>query len=257
MLIMLLLARRFRAFFAACATYFAVAAVMTATYGVHSWYEFFRLQGGVSDEWVGSVLNGSLSGLVVQLATPACIAQGHPNRTTTAITLVCSLALLGLSAWVSRSDLERARTRDARAIDLPFSLFALLSVFLNAWIWDHYAVLAVQPLFILAATFSRTWQASFRRWCEERCSTRTLIKISAACAAGGSGILVTLQALSVDGHELPTMLNLWREHHLRFYHRNLHRLQAENFAVWVVPIALCFLAIVICRSVSRDTTAER
>jgi Glycosyltransferase family 87 len=247
LLVMLLLARRFRALFAAATTYSVVAILMTRGFGLHAWYDFFREQAGISDEWLGSIDNSSLSGLVVQLLSPPCVAQGHPSRTATLITLGCSLVLLLAAGWLSLRLFKRARETDTRSIDLPFALFALLSVFLNAWVWDHYAVLTVQPLFILAAAFWSQWQAAFRGWCERQSSAKRLASVTAVGLVACVGFLETLQALAVDSHDRQAMLNLWQRYHEPFYHRILHRMEAQNFVTWLVPIGLCFLALVVQR----------
>jgi hypothetical protein len=253
LLVMLLLARRFRALFAAVISYLAVATVMTHTFGVRSWYDFFRQQGGISDQWLGSIDNSSLGGLVLQVLTPPCTAQGHPSRGATVITLAGSVALVAAAGWLSRDHFRRAVEEDARAIDLPFALFVLLSVFLNAWVWDHYAVITVQPLFILTATFWGVWRTSFRRWCERECSTRSLICVAIAGLLACTGLFASFQALTVDSHQRDEMLSLWQRYHWPFYHHVLHRLEVENFVTWIVPILLCFLALLLC---GRDIVAR-
>ena len=54
LLILLLVARRFRALFAAVGTYLVIAAVMTRGYGVTSWLDFFKQQDGIARDWLGS-----------------------------------------------------------------------------------------------------------------------------------------------------------------------------------------------------------
>ena len=257
MLVMLLLARRFRALFAATFSYLAVAAFMTRVYGFRAWPEFFAQQRGVSEQWLGCLSNSSLSGLILQLITPACVTQGHPSKTATLITLSSSLLLLAFSSWLSWSHFKAARAGTLRAVDLPFALFALLSVFLNAWVWDHYAVLVVQPLFILVATFARSGQLAFRSWCDERLTNQQLLAFGIAVAAGLAGVLLTLATLSQDSHRLVEMLNLWQQSPLPFYHGQLHFLQVENFAVWVIPILLCFLAFPLLRRAGAAEAAQR
>ncbi len=247
LLVMLLLARRFRALASAIATYLAVAAVMTHVYGVRAWYEFFRQQGGISDEWLGSIDNSSLGGLVLQVLTPPCVAQAHPSRNASLVTFACSLVLLAAAGYFSMAYFRRARERDPRAIDLPFALFVLLSVFLNPWVWDHYAVLTVQPLFILVAAFWSTWRRAFRRWCDEECSTEVLLAVTASTVLAGLGLVATFQALAIDSHERGVALSLWQRYHLPAFHRLLHQLEAENFVIWIVPLLLCFLALWVCR----------
>jgi len=247
MLVMLLVARRFRAFIFASVSYLAIAAFMTRTFGIQAWFEFFRQQGGVADEWLGSIYNSSLPGLVTQLITPACVAGGHPSKRATAITLACSLALLAFATWRSHAHFRAARLEDPHAIDLPFALFALLSVFLNAWVWDHYLVLVVQPLFILSAAFWNIWRADFRAWGDGQLTSRRLFLAVAVLLAGVVGLLVTAKAVMGDAHQLAEMQRLWLALHIPFYHHVMHLLQVANFAPWMVPMLFCFLGLQLSR----------
>jgi hypothetical protein len=258
LLILLLMARRFRALFAAVGTYLAIAAFMTHGYGLNSWLQFFRQQDGTAREWLGSLQNSSLSGLVVRFMTPACEGQGYPSKRATVISLLCSLLLVALAGWSSRVHLKEARTGDARAIDLPFALFALLSAFLNAWAWEHYYVLTIQPLFVLFAAFGSTWPRALRRWCEHDYSTRRIIGVTLLTLLGFAGVLLTLRVLNVNIHHRGPMAALWSNHRLPFYHQQLHVLDVANFAVWLVPIACCFMAIALSRRLmSLPEPAER
>jgi hypothetical protein len=254
LLVFLVLARRFRAFFAAVACYLAVALVMTRAYGFGSWAEFFRQQGKISDDWLGVLQNSSLPGLIVRLITPACVAKGHPSRAATALSIAVSLVLVALAAWSSRHQLADARDRDPRAIDLPFALFVLLSAFLNAWAWEHYFVLTIQPLFVLAATFCGTWWATLKRWCIEDCSTGRLQFVSAVALLGIACVSLTILALNADCHERDALLSLWFKYHSGFYHRHMHWLEVANFAPWIVPIFACFLAISLTRNRYRESS---
>ncbi|HWA72235.1 MAG TPA: glycosyltransferase family 87 protein [Polyangiaceae bacterium] len=248
MLVFLLVARRFRALFAAVASYLAVALVMTRAYGFGSWVEFFRQQGKISDDWLGVLQNSSLPGLVVRFATPACVAQGHPTRRATLISLGLSLVLVALAAWSSRAQLADARDRDPRAIDLPFALFVLLSAFLNAWAWEHYFVLTIQPLFVLLATLYGAWWATLKRWCAGGCSRRRLQLVSAVALLGMACVVLTVRALNADFRERDALLSLWFKYHSEFYHRHMHWLEIANFACWILPICACFLGIALTRN---------
>ena len=247
LLILLLVARRFRALFAAVGTYLAIAAVMTRGYGLNSWLEFFKQQDGVAREWLGSLQNSSLSGLVVRLITPACEGQGHPSKRATIISAVCSLLLVGLAWWSSRTHLKEARVGDARAIDVPFALFVLLSGFLNAWAWEHYYVLTIQPLFVLVAAFAGGWPRALRRWCEQDYSTRRIVGVSLLTLLGLALVLLTVRALNVNIHHRGPIAALWSKYQLPFYHHQLHLMDVANFAVWILPISCCFLAIALSR----------
>ncbi|HET7540964.1 MAG TPA: glycosyltransferase family 87 protein [Polyangiaceae bacterium] len=246
MLVMLLFAKRFRALSAAVVSYLSIALFMTKTYGLRSWYDFFHQQSDISQLWLGSNANSSISGLTLQLMKPACVGPAQPTPLSTLTTVACSLLLLAAALRFSWRHFELAAERDERdasAIDLPFSLFSLLSVFLNAWVWEHYAVLAIQPLFVLVAFFGRAWLAALRKWCEEQLTTKQLARAAAVLLLAAAGIGLTLHALSADSHKRGDLLSLWQTHHVPSYHRAFHWLQVENFVVWVVPISLCFLAL--------------
>lgn len=257
LLVLLLLGRRFRALFAAAGTYLAVAAFMTRGYGLRCWLDFFQAQGGISQDWLGSRNNSSLHGLVVKVLTPSCVGPGSPSKRATLISIALSLALVALAAWLSNAHLKAARTDERRAIDVPFALFVLLSAFLNAWAWEHYFVLIIQPLFILLATFSATWWATLRRWREdEHYPSGRLGRVSLAALLGVAGVLLTVRALSVNIWERYSMSDLWFKHHLPFYHHQLHLLEIVNFGCWVLPISLCFLALPLSRRVLLEPALE-
>ena len=62
-----------------------------------------------------------------------------------------------------------------------------------------------------------------------------------------AGLLLALKTLSVNFHERAPISALWFKYHLPFYHHRLHWLDAANFAAWIVPILLCFLALPLAR----------
>jgi hypothetical protein len=138
MVLLLALARRWRAVAAAGAVFAGVAAVMTARFGVASWPLFLAQQRAVADQWVSHISNISVHGVVARLFWPAC---GHPGPVlgvATAISAVISLALLGMAVWWSRPLVRRS-------LDLPFATFATLSVLIGQWAWQHYQLIYVLP----------------------------------------------------------------------------------------------------------------
>jgi uncharacterized membrane protein len=150
MVVFLALTRRWRAAGAAVATYACAALIVTARFGVRSWWDFLALQRPVADEWMGKMLNGSLHGIVLRWFAPACqTVVGVRTVTTTAIILAISVALVWGAWWLTRSQLRRSE------IDLPFALASLLSVFLNPWVWQHYAVFLMLPIAVGVATLRR------------------------------------------------------------------------------------------------------
>jgi len=160
--LLLALARRWRAVAAAGAVFAGVAAVMTARFGVASWPLFLAQQRAVADQWVSHISNISVHGVVARLFWPAC---GHPGRVlgvAMAISAGISLALLGMAVWWSRP-IVTSRAPSSRSVDLPFATFATLSVLIGQWAWQHYQVLFVLPAAIalreLLALRGRRWIA--------------------------------------------------------------------------------------------------
>jgi hypothetical protein len=257
LVVLLLFGRRFRAVAAATGLYVAIALVMTMAYGPRSWLDFFQQQGPISDRWMGSVQNSSLHGLLTRLLSPACEGVVTPTRTGTLLAVGLSVCLLGLATWFSRAPLRRARCSDPRAIDLPFALFVLLSAFLNAWAWEHYFVLAIQPLLILAAAFAAVWRQTFRRWCAEETGGRSLLGVSLATSAAAAGFALVFWSLSLEFREKEHLRKLWLQYRDPFYHSHLHILEAANILPWVVPIALCFGALALSRRLYFQDSGAR
>jgi alpha-1,2-mannosyltransferase len=158
MVLFLLIVRRWRAFAAACAAYLAIAAVMTARFGLIAWKQFFLMQPGIANMWIGHIRNASLHGITLRLFYPICRPYGPTRPDATALAVGSSLLLLTLAAW-----LARRAARSERMLDLAYALFSVLSVFLNPWVWEHYAVLLILPLFVAAVGLLEAWrQATWR-----------------------------------------------------------------------------------------------
>ncbi len=132
MVVMLLLGRRWRGVLAASFSYALVAVIITMRFGFECWLQFFAQEKPITEGWLGSLQNSSLSGLVTQILYPSCESAGHPSKTGSVITAIVSIVLVVAAAWLSRSNFKRSVDTDKRAIDLPFALFTLLSVFLKS-----------------------------------------------------------------------------------------------------------------------------
>lgn len=251
LMLFLLLARRWRAFFAASAVFVAVALVMTATYGLECWPLFLHQQGLIAQDWLGAVRNAGLQGIVLRIFTPICESQGsmdaiaqgfhHPDKRATFLAAGLGLALFASAYLVSRGALKRAREGDPRAVDLPFALFTVLAVFLNPWIWEHYHVFLIQPAFVLTAGLYESTQRAFRAWLDERASYRTLILEGTLCAVGALGLGAVIRMFSMDVAAKERMLELWRVTKDPWYHHYLHLLEVFNWLPWVIMLLLCLL----------------
>ncbi|HVR61135.1 MAG TPA: glycosyltransferase family 87 protein [Polyangia bacterium] len=244
MVIYLLLARRWRAVFAAIASYLPVAIIMTTGYGLRSWPQFFLQQGHIADTWIGHIRNASVHGIVLRLLTPTCVARAAPKTAGTLLATLAAVLVLAFAWWVTRREL-----RDRQRFDLSFALFTLVSAFLNAWIWEHYRVLLILPLLLAIRTIADAAVDGWRRRAgapQERPAARYWLGI----ALGGLVVATSMFSLT-DG--------VWdKEVALRDYRRSagmaaavrhalhvrLHYLEVMNWLPWVLAIALlaCLLS---------------
>ena len=150
MLLLLLLGRRWRSLAAAGALYVVIATIMTIRFGVASWSQYATQLNGVADQWMASIQNQAIHGFVLRFFQPTCRPRGPMVPVATVISTVGAFALLAGAAWLSR---RAARTRER--IDLPFALAAVLSVFTSNWAWEHYNVIYILPIAIVAGTLPR------------------------------------------------------------------------------------------------------
>jgi len=129
------------------------------------------------------------------------------------------------------------------SIDLPFALFSLLSVFLNPWVWEHYYVLAIQPLFVITTEFARFAHHAYRRWSDTESSNLVF---------GLQALLTTVVVLALGTVAFALSRNLWnplwyldawgtsRE---PLYRAMAYLELALKVSPWVVSILLCFIAL--------------
>ncbi len=243
LMVMLVLSRRWRAVIVATVSYGAIAGLMTWIYGLESWPMFFAQQKPVSDIYLGILQNSSLTGMVAQSLYPICIGEAHPSTAVSVISGCSALAIMAIAVWLTRSHLRRAVDTDARAIDLPFALFALLSVFLNPWAWEHYYVLVIQPLFVLTTAFWRIYRVTLRRWGDGVCSTRCLVGIGCVTVGFVCALSFVIYALTLEIWDKYWYRDLYRLTLLPIFHWHVHFVQVLNFAPWAVSILLCFVAL--------------
>ncbi|HVW24563.1 MAG TPA: glycosyltransferase family 87 protein [Polyangiaceae bacterium] len=240
--LVLLLARRFRAFVVACLGFGLAVAVVTVRFGVGLWKEFLVQQEPIAKLWMGHVRNQSLTGAIMRLLQPLCVAPPVPTPKANFIATAIALVLLALAAFASRRALRRARTEDPRAIDVPFALFSTIAVFINPWIWEHYWVLLIQPAFVVTGTLYARLRDTFQDWLDETASHRALALAALPSAVGVAGIgliakLVEMQGVHVEHFwdEYATTKNDWAHHQVHLY-------EVVGTAPWVLMILLCFMA---------------
>jgi len=241
--LLLLVARRFRAFAAASLTYLGIAAFMSATYGFDAWKLFLTQQGPVADVWVGSVRNASLHGIVVRLLTPVCQGDPHPSAKANYIAAGAALTLLVLSSLLSLKALKRAREQDPRAIDVPYALFTVLSVFINPWVWEHYWVLLIQPAFVVASGLYGPLRDAFRGWLDESTSSRALVSNAAAFGFGAACIGATAKLIGSQDVRTERLLDLWRSTKSDWSHRQMHLYEVFNCLPWIIMLVACMFVV--------------
>jgi hypothetical protein len=215
MVLLLLVARRWRAVVAAGASYLAVCLVMTARLGAASWLEYTRTEPPVVKTWVGDLHNASLYGIVLRMITPACVAKGLPTPVSTAIVLALGGAICAGAWWVSRGSIRRS------SFDLPFALFAVLSVLLNPFAFEHYFLIEVSPLLVAIAAL-----ASARR--RGLATKSTAVSLVAVVAVVG---MLMIDPFFKDGLHAPAD------------HMRLHVYEVAN---WLhLPVLAALLALLI------------
>lgn len=157
MVLPLVLARRWKAVGAAAAVFLAVAALMTARFGFAAWPAFLAQQSVVASEWMNDIANLSLHGIVARIFSPACQPPAPMRSGPLVLSSLLSLALLAVAAWWSRR-----LVREGRTVDLPFAAFAVLSVLVGQWAWEHYALILVPAAAIATAELVALWQGGQR-----------------------------------------------------------------------------------------------
>jgi hypothetical protein len=238
LVIYLALARRWRAVAAAIAFYLPVAIIMTWGYGVGSWRLFFSQQGHIAETWLGHIRNASIHGIVLRLLTPTCVTHADPSKAGTVLAAVAALLVLAFTYWVTRRELRRAGN-----LDLSFALFTLVSAFLNVWIWEHYRVLLILPLLIIARKIADdagdAWRGRGDPLTRGRKVRRGVGVGAAAVAWIGTLCLLTdgvwdkeiAQRDYLNSGGLPVATR----HAL---HVRLHLLEVQNWLPWILAMAL-------------------
>jgi len=49
----------------------------------------------------------------------------------------------------------------------------------------------------------------------------------------------------------------WRKHHLPFYYRQLHLIQAATYSPWIIVLVLCFGALLLSRQLKPAVQSDR
>ena len=150
LLVFLLVTRRWRALAAAGAAYLAVAAVVTARFGLSCWW-LFAAQSERVHPWLGKRYNASLEAVLLRLTHPGA-ADAPVDGWVPAVYPYLLAALLGVTLG-----LVGRRAHEPRGWDLSFALIAVVGAYLNPWVWGHYEVLLAWPALLAGAAIVRGW----------------------------------------------------------------------------------------------------
>lgn len=156
--LLLLVQKRYRAVAIAVALYAAVSLVMTARFGWSSWLLFLDVQKAVANDWLDSIQNQSLHGIITHLYRPTCLPHGPVIRAATLLSSALSLFLVGAACWLAR---RAPRTRDDA--ELLVAAFIPLAMFTSQWAWEHYNVILVVPFAVAASRLAIAWREGKRR----------------------------------------------------------------------------------------------
>ncbi len=238
--LLLLLGRRWKAFFAASATFLAIFGVMLKFFGLQGWLLFFEQQGPTADDWIGYVRNGSIHGIISRIGMPICTGDSIPSRATTIGALAISVVVLAVAVWLCWKPLKRSTT-DWKSIDFPFALFTLLSVFLNAWAWEHYYVLIIHPMFVMGAEFWRYASVGFRRWSEQRASHWALVRTGLVAGTSLGSLVLIVKLLSFNMWTKERLVSMYTQTKGEWYHSQLHLLEVINWLPWAIALVVCMI----------------
>ncbi len=240
LIVFLLLARKWKAFIAASTTFLAITVVMLRLFSWDAWLLFFKQQGPIADFWVGFTRNASVHGIATRLVTPLCTGKSLPTPLSTAGAIVASVLLLAMAIWLCRRPLKRAES-EYRAIDLPFALFTLLSVFLNVWAWEHYYVLLIHPMLVLAREFWDYFRVRLRCWSDEQCSHWALVRALLIVSTSLASWLFVVKLLSLNLWSEEPIVSVWTATRGDWAHRHLHLVEVANWLPWAIGLVLCLI----------------
>ena len=221
--LMFLVTRRWRVLAAAAASYLAVAAIMTARFGLASWPRFLAQQSAIADQWMGDIQNQSLHGIAQRLFTPVCVPHGPVVRAGLVLSSAVSAVLIGTALWWAR----RTGRAGAASFDLTYALFVALSVVTSQWTWEHYTIIYLLPAAILAATLIEAYRTG-----TAGVSTAAMLLVLAAVVASwrlSTATKALLQASVLRGNLAD--------------HFQLHVFDILNWAPGLALLALLFVTV--------------
>jgi hypothetical protein len=157
MVLLFLVALRWRVVLASILVYLAVFAAVTVRLGLGSWRFFLAQQAPIADLWMGSIQNQSIHGIVLRLFRPVCEPHGPVLRKATILSTLIGLGLVSAGIWLVR------RIVRGVGFDVAFALFVVLSTVTSQWTWEHYTIIYVLPVSILCAALVTWWRSGQHR----------------------------------------------------------------------------------------------
>lgn len=148
LVLLFLLAWRWRVVAAAIAAWLAFAIPVTARFGLSSWSHFLEATGIYTERWVGNIRNASILGVFQRLRYPVCEVPDGAEPLWTPGVLLTLVLFVGLAALTAR--LARRSLADPHRVEVPFAAVAALSMLTGHLAWEHYNVTLIVP-FLLAA----------------------------------------------------------------------------------------------------------
>jgi Glycosyltransferase family 87 len=228
----LALTRRWKALGVAVATWGAVAVYMTIGFGEWAcWPQYFARQPLIANTWMHHIRNSSLFGIVQRWWNPACFPHTGVVPVAKWLAVLISLAILAGLWWISRREAARPET-----IDAPFAAFAVASVFLNVWVWEHYYVLVLTPLAVAAAQLRDLHLRGMRWWWT---------------ALGAATVYLVLWTMDIDP-ELKSHPAI----HDQYVHLRMHLYEIANWIPWVATLILLAALIVAADRRNRTTASS-
>ena len=223
MVFALLLTRRWRVVIAASVTWLCINALMLSRFGLDAWPDFFRGNKILTEYWIGNLRNASIFGIVLRGFVPGCHGASHSIPAATKLAVAIAVVTLAFLWWLTRK-----RWKSRLTLDLPYALFSVAGYFFNPWIWEHYNVLLIFPLYLLVDIL---WRG--RVTPDDPPLARWLRVVGVIVVAGVLGILLFLP-LGYCARFYPTRNDVAR-------HVSLHVLEVLN---WISPplVILLFVA---------------
>ncbi len=239
LVLLLLFAGRLRAVVVCAVVFSTTSLVMTAVFGLEAWPLFFAQQPAIAEPWIGSVRNASLQGIVLRAFTPVCEMPAPPSSLGSLIAAGISLILLGACWFASRRALAVSRKVDPRAIDLPFALFSVLGVFINAWTWEHYGLLIITSCYIVAVNSWRALASTFRAWLDEVVPHKKLVGEVVAYAITLLSVLSVMKMFAMSISLKVSLPGHYRHTRWPELHTYVHFFEVINWLPWVLMLLLC------------------